>query len=537
MHFQKHFLRIFLTLVGVALLIGIAAHFFSKYVEDKVRNVLASIPINVSTVNVNILTRSIELSNVDWTQPNDSLPQFPHHLFLNNLRVEGISVYQLLAKKKVRIHKIVFDIGEFQFNRGLKKSKSQAKKSSFDLKDLTIDRLVLKDIYTKVFNDSLDHYEGVVSLSLENVVLGDLDSVRRLSSYEVESFDALITHVNIKGKKAMYAATISKIYANSLENKLEIDSVMLVPKYSRYQFSRKLGKQADRMNLLIPKISIKDLSFSEIKDSLFRAARIDIKSAKLYIYKDKRLPFIRDITPLPIAMIRDLKFGIAVDTLKLIDAKVTYEEFPEKGYHPGYITFEKLNATLDHLTNRDHYPDYKQATLKASTYVMGKGLLNAEFSLPYGKSQIYNAKGGLDNFSLYRLNPMLENVAFMSVTSGKLNHLAFNFDYTDLKSNGTVLVNYENLKISSLTKEKDSEKNEIMTFIVNTILKKNKTEELDKERRRGTVEFDRDRRRAIFHYWLRSLLSGIKSSALDSPKKKENDREEGKKDDKEKKKK
>jgi len=223
--------------------------------------------------------------------------------------------------------------------------------------------------------------------------------------------------------------------------------------------------------------------------------------------------------------------------LKLIDAKVTYEEFPEKGYHPGYITFEKLNATLDHLTNRDHYPDYKQATLKASTYVMGKGLLNAEFSLPYGKSQIYNAKGGLDNFSLYRLNPMLENVAFMSVTSGKLNHLAFNFDYTDLKSNGTVLVNYENLKINSLTKEKDSEKNEIMTFIVNTILKKNKTEELDKERRRGTVEFDRDRRRAIFHYWLRSLLSGIKSSALDSPKKKENDREEGKKDDKEKKKK
>ncbi len=536
MHFQKNFLRVFLTLLGVALLIGIAVHFFSKYVEDKVRNVLASIPVNASNVNVNILTQSIELSSVDWTQPNDSLPQFPHHLFLKNLRVEGISVYQLLAKKTVHIHKIVFDIGEFQFNSGLKKLKSEAKKPSIELKGLTIDRIVLKDIYTKVFNDSLDQYEGIVSLGLDNVVLADLDSIREPTSYEIKSFDALVTHLSIRGKKDMYKTTISKVYANSIDSKVEIDSVMIVPKYSRYQFSRKLGRQVDRMNLLIPKISISDLSFAEVKDSLFRAANIDIKSAKLYIYKDKRLPFMRDITPLPIAMIRDLKFGIAVDSLKLIDAKVTYEEFPEKGYHPGYVTFEKLNATLDHLTNRDHYPDYKQATLKASSHVMGKGLLKAEFSLPYGKSQVYNAKGSIDNFSLYRLNPILENVAFMSVTSGRLNQLTFNFDYTDLKSNGTVLVNYEDLKINSLTKEKDPEKNEIKTFVVNTILKKNKTAKVDKERRRGTVEYDRDRRRAIFHYWWRSLLSGIKSSALDSPKKKENDREEGKKNDKEKKK-
>jgi hypothetical protein len=52
---------------------------------------------------------------------------------------------------------------------------------------------------------------------------------------------------------------------------------------------------------------------------------------------------------------------------------------------------------------------------------MGRGLIKAEFSLPYGKAQVYNAKEVSVIFSLYRLNPMLENVAFMSVTSGKLN--------------------------------------------------------------------------------------------------------------------
>ena len=129
---------------------------------------------------------------------------------------------------------------------------------------------------------------------------------------------------------------------------------------------------------------------------------------------------------------------------------------------------------------------------------------------------------------------MLENVAFMSVTSGRLNQLAFNFDYTDLKSNGTVLINYEDLKINSLTKEKDPEKNEIMTFIVNTFLKKNKDEDLDKERRMGTIDFERDRRRAIFHYWWHSVLTGIKSSATESPRKKEKDRKKNGRNEKEK---
>jgi hypothetical protein len=189
------------------------------------------------------------------------------------------------------------------------------------------------------------------------------------------------------------------------------------------------------------------------------------------------------------------------------------------------VTLEKLNASLDHLTNRDHFPDHKQATLKVTSYLMGKGLIKAEFSLPYSKAQVYNAKGSLSGLSLYRLNPMLENIAFVSVTSGKLKQLSFNFDYTDLKSKGTVMINYEDLKINSLTKEKDPEKNEFMSFVVNTILKKDKNEDLDKGRRMGTIDFERDRRRAIFHYWWQSVFTGIKSSATESPRKKEKDKE------------
>jgi hypothetical protein len=104
-----------------------------------------------------------------------------------------------------------------------------------------------------------------------------------------------------------------------------------------------------------------------------------------------------------------------------------------------------------------------------------------------------------------------------------LNSLTFNFDYTDERSTGTVLINYENLKITSLTKEKDAEKDEFKTFIANVILKKDKDEKVAKERRNGIIDFERDKRRAVFHYWWKSLYSVLKSTVLDTRGKKEKD--------------
>lgn len=526
MQLQKKLRPIILSLLAGVLLLYVAARFGARYIEDKTRELLATIPFNVSTVDANILTRTIELRGVDWTQANDSLPQFPHHLFVNMIRLEGISVYQLLAKKQFNIDMIVLDKGELLLNRNLKHRAEKNKKTeSPALKGLAINRIVLRDIYTKITTDSLIQYEGAVTLSVENVVLDDFKKILNISSYAIKSFEADITHITVKGRKGMYDTKISRISANSLDKKIEIDSIVMIPLYSRFKFSRKVGRQVDRYNLLIPKILINEFKFDGVKDSLFQAGRIELKSAKLHVYRDKRLPFIKEKnTPLPIAMIRELDFEMAIDSLRITDANITYEEFPEKGYHTGQVSFAKLNATLDHVTNRNHYPDYKQATLKVSTYVMGKGLLNVEFSLPYGKSQVYNAKGSLSNFFLYRLNPVLENLAFVSVTSGKLNQLKFNFDYNDQQANGDVLVNYEDLKINTLTKEKDPETNELKTLVVNTFLKNDKTSKTDMEKRTGTIDYQRDRKRSIFHYWWKSLLTGIKSSVVDRPTKEEKEK-------------
>jgi hypothetical protein len=514
-----------ITLCSAAIILFIAGIVLSNYVQNRAALELRSLNAKISSLHINLFTRSVTIQEFEWTYLDDSLSRLPHHLTLKKIQFSGISLYQLLRHKKIEVNKITLEDGDFQYNKTLKIKREQSTKKEIDLQGISVDLLALKNINVKLFQDSLAEYSGSVSLSLGGIQLADINKADSLSSYQIKSIEALITKIRINEKESMYRKRISQIYVSSDDHKIIIDSISLAPKYSKYQFSRKVGRQLDRFTGSIPKISITGLTYSQLKDSLFTASIIEITSPRLHVFRDKRLPFIKEKnTPLPMAMIRTFKFGMAIDSVKISDANITYEEFPEKGFHTGHVNFEGLNAVLDHISNRDYYSNYKQSTLVVSSRVMAKGVINVEFSLPYGKEQIYNAKGSISNLALYRLNPILENLAFVSIESGTLHQLNFNFDYNDLKSNGSILINYENLKINSLTKEKESTTNEFKSWIINTILKSDKDKSVSKEKRTGTIDFDRDRKRAIFNLWVKSLFSGLKSSVLDSPNKKEKEK-------------
>ena len=133
MRLPKYLRRIAIMLLAGALVVTVATYYASNYVEEKVKGILENVSITASSVSANILTGSIELTGLDWTQPNDSLPQFPNHLFVNNVRLEGISAYQLLKNKKLQIDKLALNVGEFQWNRSLKNSKTDSTESEIDL--------------------------------------------------------------------------------------------------------------------------------------------------------------------------------------------------------------------------------------------------------------------------------------------------------------------------------------------------------------------------------------------------------------------
>lgn len=514
-----------IALTALAALLIIGNILIPRYIRNKLDLKLKRSGLTFTDLSINLFSRSMTVTGIEWTNSGDSITSYPHHLNIQSVYAGGINVIALFRNKRIECQRLTISGGNISINRllieDLKQEEVAASGRNDSAYSLKISELLLSNIQIKIMSDSTEQSTASVSLKTSHFEVPSIGNLADPLSYKIGSVQTDILNFKTNTPKSLYKFRVSKISVDSESKQITVDSVSIIPKYSKYTFSRKLGRQKDRLVLLVPKISIEGIGFGNIKDSLFTASRINIVNANLLIYKDKRLPFIRNHNvPLPIAQMRKFKFGFAVDTINIVDARIVYEEFPAEGYHPGQIVFSKLNAKLDHINNRDLYPGYRHATLTTRARVMGTGIIDATFTLPYEKSQIYTAKGSIRNLTLDRLNPIIENLAFISFENGRLNTLDFSFNYDDFKSNGSILVNYENLKLKSLTREREPDNNEFKTWVLNLFLKNDKDQSVSKEKRTGKIEYERERRKAIFVVWVKSLMSGLKSSLVDSPEEK-----------------
>ena len=521
---------VLLPVLILSILLLVAGVVLSRVVKAKVIAALEEKNGTLEDLHLNLFQRAVTLQGVAWTATSPDTIKIPNHIAVRRLRISGIHVLAWFIHKNITVDKIELTEGEASYSMARNVKKDSASHSAtvsseaapgLLFQTVAVDKVILKNVKTNLYIDSLQTASGDVSFTLTGLQFDPAQGQNDLSALKIKSIEADFTSVQLSSK--LYITKVSSVRLNSAKGKLLLDSISLTPKYRRYAFARKVGRQTDRFTLRIPKIAVEGLTFNPLNDST-AASSIHISSARLHVFRDKRFPFIKHHNvPLPVAMIRQFPFALQVDSVKITDAKIVYEEFPEKGFHTGQVEFDNLNATLTHLDNRDSSQQGK-AMLIASAKLMGKGLITSTFTLPYGKQQSYHAEGHIRNLPLPALNRALENMAFVNIVSGRLNDLYFNFDYNDIQSRGSIVVNYENLKIHGFTKEKESHASEFKSWIINLFIKNDKDKTMSKARRSGIIDFERDRRKAIFNLWWKSLLSGLKSSVLDGSAKKEKKR-------------
>ena len=514
---------IFISVSACVLFLG--AGIFSHYASQQIEERLKQIGCNVGSVNVNIFTQSISISDFDFNPSDsanngDSTNNTPLKAQLKNIAIKNVSLYSLLVNKKLEIKEILITDGSIRFSRKKSvKDDHNKQPKEIPINKIIIGRIVLKNLNTTLANDSLTRCSGLLNMTLNNIQSSDTTGIDNIRAYNIKDVESKITHLLYNSADGFYQTHIAAIYLASNDEKLIIDSLALLPRYSKFKFSRVAGKQVDRLKTFIPRIEITGLQYDHFRDSTFLASKIAIISAEIFSFRDKRMPFKEtENKPLPIAAIKQFDFGIEVDTLQIKNSKVTYEEFPPDGFKSGKIVFENLQATLVNVSNKVYQNKPHYATLEASAKIMGKGLIQASFTLPLDENKQYHAKGKISQMSLLHLNPALENLAFIRIESGRLNALNFDFDYNDKSANGTLTINYQDLKITGLKKEKSKDESDIKTFLINTIVKNDKDKNMPTDKRTGAIEFERDRKRQIFNFWWKSLLSGIKASVLNADK-------------------
>jgi len=312
----------------------------------------------------------------------------------------------------------------------------------------------------------------------------------------------------MKMDKGKHKVTIQKAHYDESKQDLLLDSISVIPQYSKADFPTYFDHQVDRITAYSKSIHLLGLTLWD-QDSMYLRARKLLMDFQLEVYRDKINPNKKTtLSELPSAILMKFKVLFNVDTLEVNNSFVAYEEKNKKDRDPGRIFFSALNINALNFTN-----DSSKASniLNVSAMFMDKGNMSVQFMFPFDRNIKYKASGYITPFQLSELNSILKAAVLIEVKSGGLDTLSFQFDYDEKGALGRVNFAYTDLKVNAF-KPKNPDKVAIFkTIAINQLIKINKVITADLT---GKINYQRNPMKSVFSYWWKSLLSGLKAAFI-----------------------
>ncbi len=358
-----------------------------------------------------------------------------------------------------------------------------------------------------------------INFGLENLQF-DLKDLSGLNRKELLKKDFQLTLPNYEFllKDSLNKVKIGLI---SLTNKqIKLTNVEFVPRYGRYQYSRKVGLQTDVANIHIPLMMIEGADLDNfLENEIFVAKTIRISDVNADLFRDKRFPREQDVYKfMPQALMRKAGIQMSLDSLFIDNARIVYTEFPENGMIPGKISFDRMNVALYpfHLSKEGEPFPVEEIFLLANAKLNAQADLNMQGHLFFEKPYPMKISAQMGEFDLEYLNSILESNAFVRVRSGKIHGADWSFSADNNEAIGRMVLLYSDLKLDLLderTLERGTGRKSILTFVLNTFaVRSNNPRRYLRKPISSTIYQPRDSERFIFNYWWTATLSGLKGS-------------------------
>lgn len=318
----------------------------------------------------------------------------------------------------------------------------------------------------------------------------------------------------------IYKVFFDKIGISTGDRTFFAQGINLYPLMDREDYMAQKKKAATLSYLKTENIVAREFDiagFIEKRDIIAR--KVDLTGLQYHAFRNLQYPLDSIKKPaLPIDYLLRYKNLVKIDSVNISNSYIGHEVLGQNAKEPGFIDFTKINATIYNLTNRlvPGKHDIK-TTVTASGYLMDKSLISASFHFPidaaYGD---YYYGGALDTFDLKEINPLLENLYFVSVTNGTANSLDFNISANEDYAEGKLKILYDDLKIDLLSKKKSDtlqmEKRGLFTMVANSVIRNSNPRYKNGYEHEGRVYFERNIYKSPFNYWLRSIMSGVQAT-------------------------
>lgn len=534
---KRIFFKIVLILTGVVLLIllvinPILKHSMISLVKNKLTG---NFYYQFENLSVDLLSRSVTLENINWKFPKDTTV-FNQGGYLRQFKISGISLISLMGKD-VNINKIEFDSLTLLTRIEGPVNKNDSSDIKADLTSFNFFSLIKGQINSlKVKSITINEGNAIwlnpennkiwrkihgVEFEINSIKLDSATSANNNGWFTLEDLQLNANSSEIFLPDSLHKIATGPLMLDYKNHKITIDSLQLIPLFSRSQMSRIVRYQTDRLKMVIPNITITgfDISNWMLRNTLSIEA-LKINNLSLLAFRDKNLLFPPHHFPaLPHLALKHAKINMKIDSVTLANALITYEQLSNETQKIGTVFFNHLDANILNITNNtSSIKQNDKATMKVITQLMGKGKLVADFTFNLNdKNGDHWVNGTLSKFDLSNLNTAFVPLTAISIRSGMVNEMQFSFRLNNDVSDGQLKFLYSNLKIDKLSKTNLSSSgldNSFQSLLANTFLIKADNPSGNKEPRIGIIHFERIKEKSIFNFWLKSVLEGMKSTVL-----------------------
>lgn len=432
-----------------------------------------------------------------------------------------------------------------------------------------VDRVLITDfsIFSILFSDKIEAqkiliYEPKVTLFKDKDET--VHSVKNINSQVVEPFEKMIkvddiflergrfSIINIKNNKRLFAAinvnvqlegiTISsatlerkipfnykkyrlrcdslsyltadfyRINANKLSathQDLQLHDFSMISEFSRREFVQQLQKEKDLYTLKAQKIAVKNMDWGFKNEVLFfKTPQITIDQADANIYRSKMPEDDLSVKPLYNKLLRELKFELKADTLKMHNSKLVYEEEKSFDKGPGILQFYSLNLQAVNLNSGFQKTKLPEVKIAIDCRFMKNSPMKVNWSFnPMDQADGFNIKGRILNFETSQLSVFTK--PYLNATAkGTFEQVYFNFTGNNNEAKGDFALKYKDLKIKLYQKKNRDKESKLKTWVGNLLLKNDSDGELIE----NEIAIERIKEKSFFNYFWRCIGEGLKKT-------------------------
>jgi len=504
------------ALLLLILILNVGFNLWIKYQLPKIISEQNDSPYAISYKNLEVSfwdsnIKADQIVIVPKAAVKDSVTKAGIYAKVHSLEIKDFKIWSTLFSNKIKARSITVTQPEVILYKANEKAINHSKSIRSDVvapfekiiavSDVYLQHGDLKIIYVK--NNTALLNVSNINLQLDGIVINESVLAEKIP-FHFKNY--MLNCDSLYYRPSEFYHIRTKRISTS-KNTLKIAGFEMIPEYSRREFVKKIAAEKDIYTLQSKSVAIHKMDWGfNANDFFFHADAITLDNLAANIYRSK-MP-TDDLTKkyLYNKLLRDLKLDLKVDTLKIRNSILEYEEEKSFDKGAGKLTFSKFNLTATNIRSGFKQKKLADLKIKIKCRFMNTSPLDVNWRFNVmDKTDGFNINGTILNFDAEKIVPFTK--PYMNVaTKGILNEVHFNFTGNDVRTAGHFSVKYDDLKVTVFQKDNREKKNKVLSAIGNLLIKddtKNRLKDAD-------VALERIPEKSFFNFLWRSIAEGLK---------------------------